>query len=451
MGLQRVLATQICRLTVTKAGVFLAIGASTLLAPNIAAQSRKLNGPLTARGVNHGIREARTSPDGAWVVYEATVDTQAVGLFSVRTDGSVDPRRVLPPGTFYYRFDVSSEFVVCSDLRNLLIVPIDGSRPPSLLLPPVGDTAFVGVRSIGWMEITADGSHVIYLAGLPGVGREELFSVALHGDRNPIKLSGPPPAGIIWHSEVSPDGQRVVYLADQETQGLFEIYSAPIDGTSAPVKLNGPLVTNGDVLTHWPFQISPGGDRVVYMADQDSDEVTELYSAPIDGNSNAVKLNGPLVGSGNVRRYLISPDGFHVVYLADQEVNERDELYSAPIDGSSAPVKLNGRTRADVLIGFQISPDGSRVVYRAPPFLGPGVALYSAPIDGEGATFLLNPGASDPLVFSPDGRQVVYLAFQGGQLDLYSEPLVRGEVDARFNQSHSVLQQHPEWLEISGN
>ncbi len=42
-------------------------------------------------------------------------------------------------------------------------------------------------------------------------------------------------------------------------------------------RLSEPLVGNGDVDT---FQISPDGNWVVYAADQDTDEITELYSVP---------------------------------------------------------------------------------------------------------------------------------------------------------------------------
>ena len=47
---------------------------------------------------------------------------------------------------------------------------------------------------------------------------------------------------------VSPDGAYVVYRADQETDQVFELYSALADGSGAgTVKLNGPLIAGGDV------------------------------------------------------------------------------------------------------------------------------------------------------------------------------------------------------------
>ena len=127
------------------------------------------------------------------------------------------------------------------------------------------------------------------------------------------------------------------------------------------IKLNGPLVPGGRTTR---FQISPDSVRVVYSGDQDTDNVNELYSVLADGSSVPVKLNGPLVLGGNVATtFQISPDSSYVVYRADQDTNGVQELYSAPIDGSSVPVKLNGSL---VLGGdvstFRISPESARVV-----------------------------------------------------------------------------------------
>ncbi len=47
-------------------------------------------------------------------------------------------------------------------------------------------------------------------------------------------------------------------------------------------KLNMPLPAGGSVVE---FRITPDGSRVVYRADQDVDNVFELYSVPVQGGS----------------------------------------------------------------------------------------------------------------------------------------------------------------------
>jgi hypothetical protein len=61
----------------------------------------------------------------------------------------------------------------------------------------------------------------------------------------------------------------VLYLADQTTDTVNELFSVPSAG-GTPVKLNGTLVPGGDVLSH---QCSPNSSRVLYVADQKTDGV----------------------------------------------------------------------------------------------------------------------------------------------------------------------------------
>jgi Tol biopolymer transport system component len=96
----------------------------------------------------------------------------------------------------------------------------------------------------------------------------------------------------------------------------------PLTG-GTPVKLNDPLALGGHV---GDFQISPDNSWVVYNADQDTDEVFELYSVPLTGGS-PVKLNGPLVSGGNIESFRVSPGSSRVVYRADQDMDEVFELY----------------------------------------------------------------------------------------------------------------------------
>ena len=87
---------------------------------------------------------------------------------------------------------------------------------------------------------------------------------------------------------IRPDSQRVVYVADQDEDQVFEVYSVPLGGGTV-TKLNDLLVASGDVFA---FRIGPGSQQVVYVADQDTTGVDELYSVPLGGGT-VTKLNGP--------------------------------------------------------------------------------------------------------------------------------------------------------------
>ncbi|MCA9051076.1 MAG: hypothetical protein KDA89_20210, partial [Planctomycetaceae bacterium] len=169
---------------------------------------------------------------------------------------------------------------------------------------------------------------------------------------------------------ISPDGQTVVYIADQDSNDVLELYSVSISG--GPVtKISGPMVSGGDVGSpslgslNPHFLITADSSRVVYLADQDVNGRVELYSVAMDG-SDMRRISGDLQVNGDVSQFRLSPDGRFAVYLADAETDSRSELYSVRVDGTLPVVKLNpnlvgGRVNSNPLI----SDDGSTVVFVA--------------------------------------------------------------------------------------
>jgi len=232
--------------------------------------------------------------------------------------------------------------------------------------------------------------------------------------------------GDVTDFQITPDGSKVVYIADQNTDNVFELFVVPIEG-GAPLKLNAPLVANGDVLNPArffeavAFQISPDGSRVVYSADQNIDDVFELFSVSINGGP-VVKLNGNLTSDGDIELFKISPDGTRVVYFADQDINDVPELFSVPINGG-AVVKLN----TDLVAGrrvfpfFDISSDSSRVVYSADQSIEGEEELFSVALSGGTQTKLNSANETGVFVqISPDGMHVLYRGVRNGSIS--SEP-----------------------------
>jgi len=323
-------------------------------------------------------------------------------------------------------------------------------------LVPEGDVAE--------FQVAPDGRHVVYRADQAVDGVSELFSVSIDGGA-PARLNAPLVAGgnvgldLFHNFRISPDGSRVVYWADQDEDELFELFSVPIDGSLAPVQLNGSLVAGGDVLftpDYLPAEafapITPDGSRVLYVADQEQDEVFELYSAPIDGSGPAVKLNGSLAPGGNVIAVSppfgpnpiwpqVSADGSSAVYRADQEVAGVIEIYSVPLDGSGAPVKLNSPLGpAGDVFSARLSRDAAWVLFVASTDAFGPTELFRVPLRGSPArarrtddrnrlNVPLGPSERVSLVsISPDSTRVVYQANPGGGAtdELFSVPIGGG-------------------------
>jgi Tol biopolymer transport system component len=170
----------------------------------------------------------------------------------------------------------------------------------------------------------------------------------------------------------------------------------PTDGSAKSIKLNGALAEGGNVSS---FRISPNGNWVVYLADQETKAVPELFSAPINSAGKSAKINGALVKDGSVTEFFaISPDSRRVAYLAAQETKSLNELYAAPITGGGSSSKINGAIveGGQVADTFAISPVTQRVVYSANQQLKDVMDLYAADILGGSTT--LSPQVYMPLV-----------------------------------------------------
>jgi Tol biopolymer transport system component len=360
------------------AGV-LALALCVAVAP-VSATVLKLSSQTNAHG---SVLEFRISPDGQYVVYKA----DRLG------DGS----------------------------DEIYSVPITGGTPVRLNVTP--EPPF----QVGQYAISPDSQWVVYIvpqqSGQGFATPAELFRVPIAGGAS-VKLNGALVAsGGVWSFDFSPNSARVIYRADQEADNVYELYSVPLDTSAMPVKLNKPLAMDGDVST--VFRITADSSRVVYIADQDSNDVDELYSVPLAGPASAgVKLNGSLVANGDVgfapaqSYFSISPNSTRVIYLADQDTDNLLELYSAWIDGSVTAIKISG-PQLGVNVGvypgsFQISPDSSRVIFSSLQSSATNHELHIVPIAGPASAGMR---LSDPLraptvlygSFAQDGSLVIYV------------------------------------------
>ena len=385
------------------------------------------------------------SPDSSMVLYFA--QEEGVGgerVHRVPIDGSAAPFVYDFPGPGisggdtdpFFKVGPLGHVVYWHESYALYSAPLEGGAVTLLS----GDATYVS----HWIcDPTGPGVVFRSNSDFPGL---ELFGNDMDEGTAPIPLRGAIDSGTMGFFEISSDGSRVAYTADQDSPGVVELYSVPSNASAAPIKLSPPIVAGGTIFAD--FLITPDGARVVYRGDQDVDNVNELYSVPLDGSAAAVQLNGTLVAGGNVSQgFQISTDGSRVVYLADQQTNEVFELFSRPTGGAGSSVRLNGALApgGDVT-GFQISTDGSRVVFRADKDVNDVFELFSVAIEGRGGRKLAQPSVpgqaplvqlNPPLVtggdvidwkISADGAWTVYRADQDvdGVIALCSVPTYGG-------------------------
>jgi len=406
---------------------------------------------------------------GERVVYRATQnDSRAHELFSARAaapdDESAQPLRLNAPlvagGDVERLIQFSSQtgrVVYVADqeederfeLYSAPLAPLaDAPRTVKLSGPlTAGGDVRAGAATQPGFRIAPGGRSVVYLADQRRDWQDELFVVPIDASAPPVLLT---PLGVqrdVVSFELSPDGRRVVYSADQEIDQRFELYSVPLDLGGQPpacVRVAAMHARGGDVEA---YRLSTDASRVVYRADQDFDDQSELYCAPLDGSSAPVKLNAPLAAWGDVRDFAITANGTRVVYQADHEADERVRLYSVAIDGSAQPIALDAPAerdpRVELVRRFELSPDGARVCYVDRSF-----GLWAAPVDGrEPAVRLSSPpsgrGRVAAFQFTPDSARVLYLADRGDERsELFLVPAAGGtaaRLSAPLSAQGSVL------------
>lgn len=307
------------------------------------------------------------------------------------------------------------------------------------------------VLTVDFYDVSPDGQYVVFRRSSPS----EIYSVPITGSDAPVLLSGSPGFFV-----VSPTSQHVVYTA--YVSGVTGLYSVPITG-GQPTKLNGPFGHTQGV-SFGAVQITPDGDRVIYRADQDTDEVYELYSVALNG-AGGVKLNAALGGTEDVDlEYRISPDSRRIVYRGGATVygvpaaggsalpfipspetarvtfypdssvvfysarasaGQPYQLYRGPAPGGSATVVSASLPAGSSLVSYLLDPVGAQAVCR---ITSPGEALYRLSLTDGGVTPLSNAALDGRglgyFALSGDGQFVIYQAANG----LFSVRLMDGAV-----------------------
>ena len=387
-------------------------------------------------------------PDGERVLFYRTQVTSPFSansfMYSVGNDGTPAPVSLMPGGSIL--FAASGRIVYSTGgggFSDLWSQSLDGAGSPVALTPSIVGSDLISA-------IAPDGTRVVFAYhNINPASAAAIYCQLPDGSAPPIVLNATTNSARGTRAlRVSPDGQLVLYVADDDTDERYELWRAPLLGGSAPVRLSQPLSGNLDVTAD--LVLSRDGSRVAFRADADQDEVYELYSVSVAGGPVA-KLSGTMVAGGDIPAALgtpripqfeFSPDGSRVVYRADQDADEVYELYSAPADGSAPGVKLHpGLTGSQdvALLGFRITPDSARVVFAADTQVAGRVEVWSAPTDGSAAPVKLSGpmtsggslrleapyGARYFLQLAPGGRHVYYLADQDMDetFELYRAPV----------------------------
>ena len=233
---------------------------------------------------------------------------------------------------------------------------------------------------------TPDSNFVVFMADADTVGQVQLYKYAL-ADGLVTRLNDNLIAGgDITSFAISPDRQWIAYVADQDVDNVFELYVRDAALTTAPIKVSGTLVSDGDVsdIPKW----SPNSTRIAYRNNGSSASKFDLTTVAPDGAGREI-VSGVGVGPGNVvaDSFIWAANSSRIAYLSDQDAAANVELYTSPLNTAVGNFKVNGvMAGSGDVTEYAWAPNSSKIVYRADQVTDNKFELYTSNPDGTSNT-----------------------------------------------------------------
>ena len=338
--------------------------------------------------------EIGSSPDEGREDLEIVPGRWVVDCFTVKEDGfsTYD----VPVETYTGTFEVIDPSGNLARLRDARICG-----------EPLIDLAATA-GSDGELATTPTGSLFVE-AELPD-GSTQVIIVPLDGSE-PRVIPLPPD---VWRVELSPDSSRLVYeLADDadgdptHTDASLEdgeLYTSDLDGNDVRRLTDNRAA---DYVAEW----TADGSRISFLSNRDRD--IEIWMMNADGSDARKVLPDGWHGSSHEW----SPDGSRLAFLGDPGLDEADgcrfdlDLYVADADGSNI-VRLTDDEWYSSSPSW--SPDGTRIVFSASNQSDEDHDVMMINADGSGLTRLTDAtGWDGGAVWSPDGQLIAFESERG--------------------------------------
>lgn len=424
--------------------------------PVVGGSALRLNRPLAS---GQSVIDFEVAPDSRRCVYRADQDMPTqFELFSARTDGAGEPRRIHAPlvaGGDVGLLDIClphrcgefllpGRFRITPDSRSVVYVAdAEVDEEFAYYLAPLAgsggkfhtdrDVVRLGV-SVDVerdFELTADGNTLVYRGAF-----SELFALRLDR-RERVRLDHGEFPGV-WRFWLDPTVARVVYLSGQgATYGLHVV---PLDRGEEPRPLvSAPLIEFGadDVL------FVPGSARLLFRRGHAGQR---LHVLDLDSGAE-LELSGPMHPQAHLNSLALVPGADRVLYRSNARVASVDEAWSVALDGSALPALLHpafppGDLPLGTVAEFRIRADGELVVYRSDQDQDEVYELHSVALRPPYTRLQLHadfvPGVGIPaggFELAPAGGRAAYLAddVHNDVFELYSVPSGGGAPPVRLN------------------
>jgi serine/threonine protein kinase len=382
------------------------------------------------------------SPDGKRFAYlREHHDTPNFDLFLMNSDGT--PDRALLTNTM---LPTDSDVPVWLPTGKTIVIPIVQTTQDSL-----GGLMAVDITTAKRVEVALSPQRIYYEpTWMPGTDGLLVSTVSVErglqqrqlgfvsypkGEFRPLTTD----TNDYYHPSVSADGK---VIAAEEIHFIFELSVAPAANPdqlqAVPLMSHQPIyrwnwmpdgkliVPQGDVIR----LVSPaGGESVLLSNDKwipaeaiSCGKYVVFRAIPRTGGASVNLWRMDTTGvtqltfGRNEQSLHCSPDGKWVYYLALQE---NQALKRVPVEGGSPETVIG-----DPSSGYSLSPDGKLVSTLDIRELDHKLVLNIFSIPDKKTTYHnIDPRASDPVRFAPEGNAVVYKVREKGVDNLWLQPL----------------------------
>lgn len=284
----------------------------------------QVSGTLVAGGA---IAKVAWAPDSSRIAYSADQDTDGkVELYTSTPDGSSNVKvsgsiltsiNAIDPDHFAWAPN-SSRLAYVADGNttslNELYTTLPTSAAGAVRVNPAASTFFETVDRFQWSPSS------LFIGYTINPINNELHTsppAAAPG----LKVSGATPIASDW--KWSPNGMKLAF------RSAGQLYSVDAAGGLIST-VNGPLVAGGAVSG---FSWAPNSLKIAYSADQDTDDVYEIYTSSSTGSAN-VKVSTPL-GGGDASGPSWSADSQYIAYSGNPGGSYYQIFVTTPTDAAS--------------------------------------------------------------------------------------------------------------------
>jgi hypothetical protein len=380
----------------------------------------------TISAATREVSDFRISPNSVHVIWRA--DQDADNDFELYLKPIAGGAQVQLNGTLPVNGDVTSDFGFTGDSArivylsdelsegNVAVMRVDPDGNGRLRISP--DLAN---REAKEFLVAPDATRVVYIADQETDNIDQLYSVGSNGS-GLVKISGTLATNEevgLFDTVITSDGSKVLFKIISSVTFTGKLMVNGITSAAEPTQLSAPTHNVED------FQYSHSANRALYPAFVTASGVTQyrLYSAPVTGGG-VTQISPASANPTMVGLYTQSPDGSRVVFTISTPISPGSptryrELWSAPVDGSSPAVRLHSALPPERSVdSFVVSPSGTQVVFTGDLTNDGFIDVYRVPFDGSAAPLRIWSAAAStdfPLLgpISPDGQTALILQTTG--------------------------------------